>query len=159
MSNLTNKLDPYKDLAGCLYCSTSAGFLDAWINQYLFGIKRGIYSEPEFTWMNVVGPTAIKFFNSDRLGKQYENDIFVGDVIWGNLYHFELNENRDALVLNGSLSDKLANSYDEINPVIFAHGFRGITDVDVGPDGYLYFITYYSDPAIYRIVPKGTPLP
>jgi aldose sugar dehydrogenase len=159
MSNLTNKLDPDKELAGCLYCSTSAGFLDAWINQYLFGIKRGIYSEPEFTWMNVVGPTAIKFFNSDRLGKQYENDIFVGDVIWGNLYHFELNENRDALALNGSLSDKLANSYDEINPVIFAHGFRGITDVDVGPDGYLYFITYYSDPAIYRIVPKGTPLP
>jgi glucose/arabinose dehydrogenase len=159
MSNLTNKLDPDKDLVGCLYCGTSAGFLDAWINQYLFGIKKGIYSEPEFTWMNVVGPTAIKFFNSDRLGKQYENDIFVGDVIWGNLYHFELNENRDALALNGSLSDKLANSYDEINPVIFAHGFRGITDVDVGPDGYLYFITYYSDPAIYRIVPKGTPLP
>jgi aldose sugar dehydrogenase len=159
MSNLTNKLDPDKDLVGCLYCGTSAGFLDAWINQYLFGIKKGIYSEPEFTWMNVVGPTAIKFFNSDRLGKQYENDIFVGDVIWGNLYHFELNENRDALALNGSLSDKLANSYDEINPVILAHGFRGITDVDVGPDGYLYFITYYSDPAIYRIVPKGTPLP
>jgi aldose sugar dehydrogenase len=159
MSNLTHKLDPDRDFAECLYCTTSAGFLDAWVNQYIFGIQNGAYSEPEFTWMNIVGPTAIKFFNSDKLGKQYENDIFVGDVIWGNLYHFELNENRDALALNGSLSDKVANSYEELDPVIFAHGFRGITDIDVGPDGYLYFITYYSDPAIYRIVPKGTPPP
>ena len=159
LSNLTGKLDPKDGLVGCLYCITSAGFIDAWVNQYLFGVQNGIYSEPEFTWINVVGPTAIKFFDSDKLGKQYENDIFVGDIILGNLYHFELNERRDALALNGSLSDKVANSYEELNSVIFAQGFRGITDIDIGPDGYLYFLTYYSDPAIYRIVPKGTPLP
>jgi aldose sugar dehydrogenase len=159
MSNLTDMVDLDHALVGCLYCTTSAGFLDAWVNQYIFGIQNGKYSEPEFTWMDVVGPTAIKFFDSDKLGKQYENDIFVADIIWGNIYHFELNENRDALVLNGSLSDKAANSYEEMDPLIFAQGFRGITDVDVGPDGYLYFLTYYSDPAVYRIVPKGTPLP
>jgi glucose/arabinose dehydrogenase len=159
LSNLTGSFSPDGRLVDCLYCITSAGFIDAWVNQYLFGIQEGTYSEPEFTWMNVVGPTAIKFFNSDKLGEQYKNDIFVGDIIWGRIYHFELNENRDALALNGSLSDKVANSYEELDQVIFAQGLRGITDIDVGPDGYLYFLSYYSDPAVYRIVPKGTPPP
>jgi aldose sugar dehydrogenase len=159
MSDLTVRLDPDKDLVGCLYCTTSAGFVDAWVNEYIFSLQKGTYSEPEFTWRNVVAPTAIEFFNSDKLGKQYQNDMFVGDIIMGNLYHFELNENRDALALNGSLSDKVADGYEELDQVIFAQGFRGITDIDVGPDGYLYFLTYFSDPAIYRIVPKGTPPP
>jgi glucose/arabinose dehydrogenase len=159
LSNLTGSFSPDGRLVDCLYCITSAGFIDAWVNQYLFDIQKGTYSEPEFTWMNVVGPTAIKFLNSDKLGEQYKNDIFVGDIIWGRIYHFELNENRDALALNGSLSDKVANSYEELDQVIFAQGLRGITDIDVGPDGYLYFLSYYSDPAVYRIVPKGTPPP
>ena len=65
---------------------------------------KGKYSPPEFTWFNDVGPTAIKFFNSDNLGKQYENDIFVGDIINGNIYHFELNQQRTGLSLpNGTL--------------------------------------------------------
>jgi glucose/arabinose dehydrogenase len=45
------------------------------------------YSDPEFTWNGTIGPTALKFLNSDRLGTQYQNDIFVGDVHRGNLYH------------------------------------------------------------------------
>jgi glucose/arabinose dehydrogenase len=159
LSNLTGNLNAEDSLVECLYCITSAGFIDAWVNEYLFGVQKGTYSEPEFTWMNVVGPTAIKFFNSDKLGKEYENDIFVSDIIWGRIYHFELNQNRDALATNGFLSDKVANTYEELDPVIFAQGFRGITDIDVGPDGYLYFLSYYTDPAIYRIVPKGTPPP
>jgi aldose sugar dehydrogenase len=157
MSNLAGNLDPDRDLVGCLYCSLSLGIIDVWVTEYFTEVQKGTYSEPEFTWMDVVGPTAIKFFNSDKLGKQYENGIFVGDIVLGNLYHFRLNENRDALALNGSLSDKVANSQEELDPVIFAQGFRGITDIDVGPDGYLYFLTYYEDGAIYRIVPKGTP--
>lgn len=38
------------------------------------------YSLPELTWADTIGPTAIKFFKSDKLGKQYENDMFVGDI-------------------------------------------------------------------------------
>ena len=50
-----------------------------------FGGKR-IYKSPEFVWKQPVGPTALKFLNSDKLGKQYENTMFVGDVNTGNLY-------------------------------------------------------------------------
>jgi aldose sugar dehydrogenase len=122
---------------------------------------KGKYSLPEFTWFNDVGPTAIKFFNSDKLGKQYENDIFVGDIINGNIYHFELDQQRTGLLLspNGPLADKVVSSYDKnIDEIIFGKGFGGITDIQIGPeDGYLYILTFdKTQGTIYRMVPTTT---
>jgi len=113
----------------------------------------GKYDEPEFTWKDTVGPTGIKFFNSDKFGPEYKNDIFVGDVHNGNLYHFNLNENRTSLLLDGTLSDKIADSPEELDSVIFAQGFGGITDLEVGPDGYLYILSLGLG-TLYKIVPK-----
>ena len=48
----------------------------------------GQYSSPEFVWD--VAPTALKFLDSNKLGKEYENNMFVGDIKNGNLYHFKL---------------------------------------------------------------------
>src|SRR5262249_800099 len=83
---------------------------------------KGKYRAPEFIWNitvnpfdHAVGPTALKFLNSDKLGKQYRNDMFVGDVKNGDLYHFRLNQNRTGLVLNGSLADNIANSRSELS--------------------------------------------
>src|SRR5919112_6538895 len=53
---------------------------------------RGEYSTPEFIWNQSVGVTSIKFLDSEKLGKEYQNDIFVGDFNRGNLYHFDLSE-------------------------------------------------------------------
>ena len=104
---------------------------------------QGKYSDPEFTWANAVGPTALKFLNSDKLGKEYENDMFVGDFHNGIIYHFDLTENRTALELDGILKDKVANSHHELKSTVFGRGFGGITDIEVGPDGYLYFLSVY----------------
>jgi aldose sugar dehydrogenase len=112
---------------------------------------KGKYSPPEFTWYHPVGPTALKFLNSDKLGKQYENDQFVGDTR-GNIYHFQLNPNRTALSLNGSLADKVADTNTENKDITFGSGFKSITDMQVGPDGYLYILSYHFG-AIFRIVP------
>src|SRR5919107_1475297 len=120
---------------------------------------KGKYSLPEFTWFVDVGPTAIKFLSSDKLGKQYENDMFVGDIINGNLYHFELNKQRTELLLssNGPLADKVVSSYDnkKLDEIIFGKGFGGITDMQIGPkDGYLYVLTFdKTQGTIYRISP------
>ncbi|MGI8720023.1 MAG: PQQ-dependent sugar dehydrogenase [Nitrososphaeraceae archaeon] len=110
---------------------------------------RGKYSPPEFTWNQTVGVTSIKFLDSDKLGKDYQNDVFVGDVSNGNLYHFNLNEERNQLLLDGLLQDRVANNYDELQKVILAHGFNGITDIEVGPDGYLYVLSLAG--SIFRI--------
>jgi len=116
---------------------------------------KGKYKVPEFIWFQTVAPTALKFLNSSKLGKQYQNDLFVGDYNNGNLYHFKLSQDRTALVLNGTLANKIAYTPEDSQPVIFGRGFDGgITDLQVGPDGYLYVLTFAG--AIYKIVPASS---
>jgi aldose sugar dehydrogenase len=112
--------------------------------------NKGIYSPPELTWNKTVGPTAIKFLTTDKLGKQYKNDLLVSDVN-GRVYHFDLNKNRTSLILNGHLKNKAVETNDELNNIVFFEGFgRLITDLDIGPDGYLYVLDHAGG-KIYRI--------
>ena len=122
-------------------------------NLLTFG-GNGVYRAPEFTWLPTIGPTALKFLNSAKLGSQYQNDMFVGDVNTGSLYHFKLNQQRDGLALTGVLADKVANTPDESQQAALGHGFGTITDLQVGPDGYLYVLTFAGN--IYRIVPSSS---
>lgn len=110
----------------------------------------GKYSDPEFVWNNTVSPTALLFFNSDKFGPDYKNDIFVGDYEFGRIYHFGLNSERDALLLNGSLADKIADNDSELQNNIFGEDFGVPTDLEIGPDGMLY-VSSLRDGAIYRI--------
>jgi glucose/arabinose dehydrogenase len=130
---------------------------------------RGKYSDPEFTWDYTVAPTEITFLNSDKYGTLYENDIFLGDYNNGYIYHFDLDANR-----TGLLADTIeAKSLEELHNVgiiygegfigfntkgegadtIFDKGFGGITDLEVGPDGYLYVVSIGKG-SIYKIVPS-----
>ena len=119
------------------------------------------YSDPEFSWNTTVGVTDVKFLSSDKLGKQYENNLFVGDINNGYIYRFTLNSERNAIEINSSsyggnletLADKQVNNPKEVIPLIFGSGFGGITDLEVGPDGYLYILTYFGE--IYIIMPKS----
>lgn len=124
---------------------------------------KGKYRSPEFTWNHSVGPTAVKFLDSKKLGNSYYNDLFVGDFLNGNVYHFNLNKNRTGLILPYPVSDRMANNSEEYNELVFAGGFggdqifshfdvSGITDIETGPDGFLYILTFRGE--IYRIVPK-----
>ncbi len=115
--------------------------------------KAGVYSDPEFVWNQTVAPTALKFLNTDKLGKQYENDMFVGDGIFGNIYHFGLKDNRTKLAIYTPLADKIADNHKELEKVIFGSGFGIVTDLEVGPDGYLYVLTYGGE--IWKIFPKS----
>jgi len=122
---------------------------------------KGKYSDPEFVWTIPVAPTAIKFFNSEKFGEEYMNDMFVADVNHGNIFHFDLNKDRTELLLDGPLQDKVADKPKELKDVIFAQDFGGITDMEVGPDGYLYisslqdYINEKYEGTIFRIVPKN----
>jgi glucose/arabinose dehydrogenase len=114
----------------------------------------GVYRDPEFAWQNTVGVTAINFLNSTALGEQYANDMFVGDINNGRLYHFDLNPDRTGLLLEGVLEDRVADSAQELDSVLFGTGLRSISDIEVGPDGYLY-LSLYGPGKIIRIAPAG----
>ena len=141
----------WKDLMGM----APAGF--DFSNLVQFGGK-GKYSNPEFVWTQTVAPTAIEFLGSSKLGTTYQHDMFVGDFKNGRIYKFDLNAQRTALLLTGSLADKVANTDAETQSIVFGQGFRGVSDIKVGPgNGYLYILSYGSGPsggAIYRILPQ-----
>lgn len=115
------------------------------------------YEDPVFSWYTPIGVTDIEFFDSEKLGEKYENNVFVGDINNGNLYFFEVNEERTGLVFQDSrLSDLVADPVQddespEITSILLGEGFERITDIETGPDGFLYILTY-DDGKIYRIV-------
>lgn len=117
------------------------------------------YADPVFSWLESFGITDIEFLNSQELGQRYANNIFVGDITQGNLYFFEVNENRNGLNFDTQshpgLSDLVADTDDESSSIMLGTGFTGITDIETGPDGFLYVLTHdrgTGDGNLYRIV-------
>src|SRR5215212_7680633 len=122
---------------------------------------KGHYNPPEFIWVKTIAPTALLYLDSDKLGSKYQNDIFVGSADGGRIFHLDLNDKRDGLVLKGNLTDKIAYDKTEFGDILFAEGFSIITDLKQGPDGYLYVVSGLKQSktakfgAVFRIVPSG----
>jgi glucose/arabinose dehydrogenase len=115
------------------------------------------YADPVLSWLDTVGLTDIEFYTSSELGDRYRNNIFVGDINNSNLYFFEVNETRNGLELGApnqesGLSDLVVDTEDDLSSVTFGTGFGSITDIETGPDGFLYILSL-SDGAIYKISP------
>ena len=115
---------------------------------------KGKYKDPVLAWNYTVTPTSIKFLNSSKLGLQYENDLFVGryflaEVSKAVLYHFNLNDERNELIVQ----DKIVENIQEDEENILVSGLGAITDIEVGPDGYLYLVQLTKPGGILRISP------
>jgi len=118
------------------------------------------YSEPKLTWITPIGITALKFLDSDKLGTEYQNNMFVGDIDNGLLYRFIPNDARDDLAFDKGylentvpLTDREVNDPKENQPIVFGQGFGGISDIEVGPDGYLYVLSFTG--SLFRILPSS----
>ncbi|HSB83124.1 MAG TPA: PQQ-dependent sugar dehydrogenase [Nitrosarchaeum sp.] len=111
-----------------------------------------VYSNPEFVWEKPVCPTGITFSTSEKFAQT--DSIFVGDCNNGNLYRFNLNKDRTGFVFSSfDLQDNTLNVGDLNKEILFGTGFGAITDVEEGPDGFLYIVSI-SNGKIYRIIPK-----
>ncbi|HYY40633.1 MAG TPA: PQQ-dependent sugar dehydrogenase [Nitrososphaera sp.] len=118
------------------------------------------YANPVFSSNQSIGITDIAFLNSTKLGEKYAYNIFVGDVNNGSLFFFKVNSNRTGLDFGSAagLQDLVADNSVELNAITIGTGFGGgtrggITDIQTGPDGYLYILTFAGD--LYRIVPAA----
>jgi aldose sugar dehydrogenase len=124
------------------------------LEERLVIIDGSKYADPVFGWEAPVGVTDLEFFNSTALGLKYANNLFVGDINNGNLYYFEINDNRTGIKQDENdpedLRDQVADDEEEISEIAFGSGFEGgITDIETGPDGFLYVLTFNG--SIYRI--------
>ena len=117
----------------------------------LVNFPNSEYKDPVLSFVDSFGITDIEFLNSDKLGTNYSNNAFVGDYGYGNLYRFELNDERNDFKLETpGLADRVVDGDDELDSILFGEGFEGITDIKTGPDGYLYILSF-NDGTIYRI--------
>lgn len=129
----------------------------------LVNFQGSHYSDPLLSWEQSRGITDLEFFKSDNLGQKYANNIFVGDITRGNLFFLQVNENRNGLQFDNEpniANDHIASSEEEISSITLGTGFKGITDVETGPDGNLYILTYSradgGQGALYRISENTT---
>ena len=117
----------------------------------LVNFPNSNYKDPVLSFIDSFGITDIEFFNSDKLGVEYANNAFVGDYGHGNLYRFQLNDQRTDFKLDApGLADRVVESKGDLESIIFGKGFAGITDIKTGPDGYLYVLSF-NDGTIYKI--------
>ncbi|HEY6588076.1 MAG TPA: PQQ-dependent sugar dehydrogenase [Nitrososphaeraceae archaeon] len=118
----------------------------------LVNFPNSKYADPVFSWLPSIGITDIEFLNSSKLGDKYANNIFVGDIgdlTNGYLYYFEVNEDRTGIKFNSNtrsssqtgLADLVADNEQEMSAISLGTDFGGITDIETGPDGFLYILT------------------
>ncbi len=111
-----------------------------------------IYKDPEFSWKQVVAPTGLSFGNFKET-RAYDDLLFVGDCNFGNLYKFTLNPTRDGFEFaDPRLQDNVLGDGDSMDEIILGTGFNCITDIERGPDGFLYIVSY-GEKTIHRILP------
>jgi aldose sugar dehydrogenase len=117
----------------------------------LVSFPNSSYKDPILSFIDSFGITDIEFLNSDKLGAEYSNNAFVGDLGYGNVYRFELNDDRTDFNLDSpGLDDRVVDNDDELASILFGEGFAGVTDIKTGPDGFLYVLSF-DDGTIYRI--------
>ena len=124
----------------------------------LVNFPNSKYADPVFSWLPSHGITDIEFLNSSKLGDKYANNIFVGeigDMTGGYLYYFEVNEDRTGIKFDNKnsssssdsdsnqarLTDLVADNEEEMSAIALGTAFGGITDIETGPDGFLYILT------------------
>jgi len=108
-------------------------------------LPNSIYLDSQLSWRDPVALTDIEFMNTTKLGEKYSNMLLIGDYNQGNIYIVSLDNKRENIFLDKSkknLLDKVVHDDDEANSLLFGTGFGGISDIEIGPDGYLYVLSF-----------------
>jgi aldose sugar dehydrogenase len=114
-------------------------------------LPGSFFSDPELSWKFEVGPGGIGFLDSNDLGRDYEDDLFMGGsrnfLEGGHLFRFNLTRNRLAVdVDDPDLEDGVADNVGkwtlgESESLLFGRNFGIGTDIHTGPDGDLYVVS------------------
>jgi uncharacterized protein (TIGR03118 family) len=133
------------------------------VRKQLLDLPGSHYSDPEFSWKFAVAPGGIGFLGSSALGREYRGDLFVGSAVpafdGGYLLRFDLTDNRKRLDFDDRrLRDGVADNTAKFNAtesesLRFGTGFGITTDIQTGPNGNLYVVSFL-DGAVYEIFRK-----
>jgi glucose/arabinose dehydrogenase len=119
-------------------------------------LPNAYYADPIFSWLQPIGVTSIVFVRSARFDAGVRDEAIVGETNNGRLYRFTMNAARNDFILTGALADRVADSVTERNLSTFGTNWGVVTDLRVGPDGYLYAVSLFAN-RVYRIRPVNPP--
>jgi glucose/arabinose dehydrogenase len=130
--------------------------------EFLVELPGSAYSEPEFSWVDSMGVTAIHFLYGSGLGEAYDDRVLVGTWNSGHLFWYRLDAERRGFVFETpalqDLVDDRPNALEvPVGPegqetvlgLGFGGNFSGILVIERGPDGWPYFLT--AEGRIYRL--------
>ncbi|SFU27660.1 Glucose/arabinose dehydrogenase, beta-propeller fold [Polaromonas sp. YR568] len=100
--------------------------------------KAGM-QQPLHYWVPSIAPSGMAFLTSERYGKAWQGNLFVGSLKFGYL---------DRIELSAPFSGKVVSE----NKLLTEVGER-IRDVKQGPDGLLYVLTDNSNGKLLRLLP------
>lgn len=95
--------------------------------------------QPLHYWVPSIAPSGMAFLTSDRYGKAWQGNLFVGSLKFGYL---------DRIELTAPFSGKVVRESKLLTEV----GER-VRDVKQGPDGLLYVLTDNSNGKLIRLLP------
>jgi len=119
-------------------------------------LPNAYYADPVFSWLQPIGVTSIVFVRSARFDAGVRDEAIVGETNNGRLYRFTMNAARNDFILTDALADRVADSVTERNLSTFGTNWGVVTDLRVGPDGYLYVVSLFAN-RVYRIRPVNPP--
>ena len=119
--------------------------------------------QPLHYWVPSIAPSGMAFLTSERYGKDWVGNLFVGSLKFGYLDRIELAEPfRGRVVREHKLigqDDALRTRNVSTRPGLTVDGAlepmmpQRIRDVRQGPDGLLYVLTDQSDARLIRLLP------
>lgn len=120
----------------------------------LIYLPGAFYVDPIFSYLSPIGIAAIGFMNSHKFSPPVQGSALIGEANNGGIYMFQLNANRDDFILEGALADRVADNTTERNTNRVGTTWGIITDIQIGPDGYLYLVSL-SQGKVTRIRPEN----
>jgi glucose/arabinose dehydrogenase len=133
----------------------------------MFMLPGARYEDPEFSWKYESGPSGTTFIRGSALGRENDGTLWIGSSrsfqqvggTGGSLFRFKLTNNRKRVdVSDPRLADRVADNLakfegTESESLIVGRGFGITPDIEQGPDGNLYVVSF-TDNTIYRISQK-----
>ena len=113
------------------------------IEDELVNIPGSKYAVPVFRWVPSIGITDIEFLKHQNWERNMRT-IFLLEILVQRLMDisFQVNDDRTGITFDSNsqigLTDLIADNEEEMSAIALGTAFGGITDIEIGPDGFLY---------------------
>ena len=130
----------------------------SWDATDLVMLPNARYADPLFSLADSIGIVAIFFVRSARYAPHLRDQCLVADDNLLQIYLLPMRTDREDFLLSGTVADRVADTPEERDAFRWSWGWGIVTDMKIGPDGFLYVCSLFA-PArgVYRIRPVNPP--